>query len=360
MYKIENIKQVHLEITEKCQAGCAMCGRTWGAGNVNPRLTMSELSLEDCKTIFPVEFVKQLHHIFLCGTFGDPAAAKDTLEVFKYFRECNPDLILTMHTNGGLRNTAWWTELAQVLSNRGSKVVFSVDGLQDTNHIYRQNVNWDIVESNMRTFISAGGNAVWEYLIFQHNQHQIEEARALSEEIGFKNILFKKSARFSGNLDSLKSDVTFKTRRGESVILAEPDSPHQNIEKTKQASVLTQYGTSENYYNTTPISCKAINESSIYITAEGLFLPCCWLAGPMYNWSDDNIDYKQNDVWKLIDKVGGKSKLDARKGLTNVFNSGILEMIEKGWSTDREHGRIFRCAQVCGIGYSPYSVEITK
>ena len=34
-------------------------------------------------------------------------------------------------------------------------VIFSVDGLRDTNHLYRQGVNWDNVERNMQAFINA-------------------------------------------------------------------------------------------------------------------------------------------------------------------------------------------------------------
>ena len=41
--------------------------------------------------------------------------------------------------------------LAQVLGRMGA-VIFSVDGLSDTNHLYRQGVVWDNVERNMRAF----------------------------------------------------------------------------------------------------------------------------------------------------------------------------------------------------------------
>ena len=75
---------------------------------------------------------------------------------------------LSMNTNAGARDEAWWTELAQIYGRMGA-VIFSVDGLRDTNHIYRQNVVWDNVERNMRAFINAGGRARWDFLIFEHN-----------------------------------------------------------------------------------------------------------------------------------------------------------------------------------------------
>ena len=61
-----------------------------------------------------------------------------------------------MNTNAGARDEAWWSELANTFGRSGA-VIFSVDGLRDTNHLYRQNVVWDNVERSMRAFIGAGG-----------------------------------------------------------------------------------------------------------------------------------------------------------------------------------------------------------
>ena len=58
---------------------------------------------------------------------------------------------LSMNTNGGAKNEAWWKELAPNRGRMGA-VIFSVDGLRDTNPTYRQNVVWDNVERNMKAF----------------------------------------------------------------------------------------------------------------------------------------------------------------------------------------------------------------
>ena len=62
MYTYQDIKAVHLELTERCQAACPMCPRTG-----NKELNNAELSLDDIKLIFPEHFVKQLTHFSLCG-----------------------------------------------------------------------------------------------------------------------------------------------------------------------------------------------------------------------------------------------------------------------------------------------------
>jgi len=51
MYKLEDIRQVHLEVTQKCQAACPMCDRNQNGGDLNPHIDLSELTLEDCENI---------------------------------------------------------------------------------------------------------------------------------------------------------------------------------------------------------------------------------------------------------------------------------------------------------------------
>ena len=133
MYRYEDIKEVHLEVTQKCQAACPMCDRNMNGGDDNPHITNAELSLEDAKRMFSPAFIKQLNVMYMCGNLGDPIVAKDTLEVFKYFREHNDKIWLSMNTNAGAKSAEWWTELAGVIGRKGA-VIFSVDGLKDTNH----------------------------------------------------------------------------------------------------------------------------------------------------------------------------------------------------------------------------------
>ena len=89
MYKLEDIRQIHLEITQKCQAACSMCDRNINGGELNPHLTLAELKLDDIKRIFKPTLIKQLQAMQLCGNHGDPIIAEHTLEVLQYFREHN-------------------------------------------------------------------------------------------------------------------------------------------------------------------------------------------------------------------------------------------------------------------------------
>ena len=171
-----------------------MCDRNENGGVDNRHIDNSELSLQDCQSIFTPAFIKQLNTMYMCGNLGDPIVARDTLEVFRYFRQHNDKMWLSMNTNAGAKPVEWWRELAQVYGRMGT-VIFSVDGLSDTNHLYRQNVNWDIVDQSMRAYIEGGGKVRWDYLIFDHNQHQVEEAERMAKLFGLEFVK-KKTGRW--------------------------------------------------------------------------------------------------------------------------------------------------------------------
>ena len=59
MYNYNQIRTVHLENTQKCQASCPMCDRNENGGVDNRWIDNSELSLTECKRIFTTDFIQQ-------------------------------------------------------------------------------------------------------------------------------------------------------------------------------------------------------------------------------------------------------------------------------------------------------------
>ena len=358
MYNYEDIKDVHLEVTQKCQAACPMCDRNENGGKDNKHITNAELSLADCKRIFPPEFIAQLKTMYMCGNLGDPIVARDTLEIFRYFRKHNPTMWLSMNTNAGAKDEQWWRQLAGILGRMGT-VIFSVDGLRDTNHLYRQNVVWDNVERNMRAFIDAGGRARWDYIIFGHNEHQVAEAEALANEWGCDRFQKKKSARFFTANSKAKDQHQAQNRKGtDTQLIQKPQKlDNQNLALLKQKEIEKTYGSMTEYYNTCSIRCKAVEKKEIFITAEGLLMPCCWTAGRMYKWW--HKDYRVEQIWDHIDAAGGKDGISVlTHGLESVMNSGILQSIKSSWDrTSVADGKLGVCAQKCGSEFDPFGAQ---
>ena len=177
MYKLTDIKAIHLEVTSRCQAKCPMCARRLNGGPLNPFMGLDEISIDKFMEWFDIDFIKQLNHLGMCGNLGDPIVAQDTLKIYQYLREANPHMGLQMHTNGSGRTDKWWKELAKLKVN----VVFGIDGLADTHAKYRINTDWKKIIHNVMTFVDAGGKARWDMLVFAHNEHQIEECKELSK-----------------------------------------------------------------------------------------------------------------------------------------------------------------------------------
>ena len=388
MYKYSDITTVHLEMTEACNASCPMCARNLNGGEVSPLLHGAELSIADIEKIFPVDFIKQLNRLYMCGNYGDPAVASDTLEAFAYFRQHNPKLNLSMHTNGSMKKPEWWAELAKVINGRGH-IVFGIDGLEDTNHLYRQGTVWKKIMENAEAFISAGGRARWDYIVFAHNEHQVEEAQALAERMGFEKFNIKKSNRFFSNTrGEVKSEHQAGNRKGqETTLLAMPTNPKfhnqaiknlENITKGQKSDpyqlittvealkdkVGSQKFTTdpdkkkpmEKYWDTVPIKCKVSEEKSIYITAEGYLQPCCWTAGQMYVWYWKE---KGGQIWDAINEANLDS-LDLKKhSLKDVVEGRyIQEIIPGSWNKPScAEGKLAVCAKTCGTKYDAFAEQ---
>ncbi len=386
MYKYNDIKTVHLEITEKCNASCPMCARNINGGEDNPHLQNNELTLQDCKTIFTPEFIKQLDRMYMCGNYGDPVAAQDTLEVFAYFRSNNSKMNLTMYTNGSAKKPEWWANLAGVLGTN-SYVVFSIDGLEDTNHLYRQNTVWSKIMENAQAFINAGGRARWDYIVFAHNEHQVEQAEALSKEMGFEKFQYKKSARFFSNASGTTKEVhQAANRKGMTTLLQAPLNPkyrngvldsltdvigkEEKIKfiPSKQIEAIEVQGTQkfnldtsakskmEKELDNTVIKCKVAEEKSLYISAEGIVQPCCWTAGQMYVWYYKSLG---TQIWKAIDTVG-KNMLNAKEQSLQSIVDGMYfqKTIPESWNKPTcAEGKLAVCAKTCGTKYDAFAEQ---
>lgn len=317
MYNYHEIKSVHLEVTSKCQAKCPMCPRRLQGGPLIDGIQLEEITLLMFKKWFDTDFIKRLDHLYMCGNLGDPIVAKDTLEIFEYIRNLNPSMSLQMHTNGSGRSNEWWKRLAEL----NVKVVFGIDGLEDTHELYRISTDWNKILQNAKIFIDHGGNARWDMLVFKHNEHQIDDCKLLSQELGFSDFTIKHTTRFkNGSLEVIDENYNLQyvlLPSNKSIEMIHP------AQKAKNERLPT-------------INCKAQNDKSIYVSANGNISPCCWLD---LEWvpqhSDSRIDY--------MIKIQKFPNLHAY-GLKEIFESSFFKDIENSWTTCG----MKECSKQCG------------
>jgi MoaA/NifB/PqqE/SkfB family radical SAM enzyme len=353
VYKAEQIRVVHLEITSKCNASCPMCLRNICGGAVNPQLPLTELSLADIQKIFPIDFIRQLQRIYYCGNYGDPIVAQDTLESLKYFKSQNADISLSLFSNGSARSPQWWREVAGLTKD----VHFAIDGLHDTNFLYRRGTNFETIIKNVEAFIQAGGTAIWDFIVFRHNEHQVEEAQKLASDLGFKKINFKKTGRFFSNTRSeVKSHQAVLDKEGKvEYYLEMPINPKfQNQALLKEQELVSKYGTLEKYLDQVLIDCKVQAENSIYVSAEGAVFPCCWTANQMYPWY---FEPKTSQIWKIIDSLdAGLESISAlNRPIQDIINGEFFKKIEESWPRkSTKDGKLKACAKTCGKEFDPF------
>lgn len=360
MYRYNDIRILHLEPTSRCNARCPMCARTEEDGQSNRHLPLTELSLADVRRIFPQDFIKQLWELYMCGNYGDPVAAKDTLEIFTYLKAINPSLMTKMHTNGSARSTEWWADLASVCD----QVYFGIDGLADTNGLYRIGTQFEKIMNNAKAYIKAGGHAKWQYIVFEHNEHQIDEARKMAYTMGFKEFNLKKTGRFFSNSKMQAKDemVVKDTRLEQEHTLRKPQNPkYQNAALNKESDLIHRYGSMVAYLNSTEIKCQAVETRSLYVSAEGLIFPCCWTANQMYVWYKEP---ESSEVWKWIrDLPEGKQSLSSLHHSLQSIIEGVFfqKMIPTSWGCPSiDSGKSWVCAKTCGQEFNQFKMQFTE
>jgi len=333
LYKMDS------EITNRCNAACPLCPRTGTLpGGVSQAVHNSgplDLSLEHIDNICDHG---PLHKFSYCGNFGDPAVHPKAFDVFKRVSDHGIST-QEIHTNGGMRSKEWWTEVGKL--DGKMKAVFAIDGLEDTHSMYRVNTDFHKVLENAQAFMKGGGHAMWCFIVFEHNEHQIEEARQMAYDLGFYDFTYKITSRkFGKNKNSV--ETKYKKSSKSDIIKKEIKAP-QN--EKYQASVIKK-GIEE-----FPIVCRNKEMNQMFVTPKGQIIPCCHVHGDLYydeyhhDWEmlkDDFFDHafqiwlNDNNIKYELDKYGINEIMDS-------YNDNIDALYDL-WS----ERKLWTCNRKCG------------
>jgi hypothetical protein len=262
-------------------------------------------------------------------------------------------------------------------------VTFSIDGLEDTNHLYRRNVNWNLLIENVKSFIDAGGTAVWDYLIFKHNEHQIDQAKQYSIDLGFKEFVPKKALGVDNGRQLKKMPVLDKQGKLEYVIEAPIKIKNRNLENPEGEEPLRYYEFDVNNYrnlkenksigknfqeqveavyenriskednsryNNCEIKCKSkvwSGGKEIFVDNFGRVMPCCYIGTHL---NGTYTDTRTLQLHKHMNDYGWDNFSLDKFTLEEILQSGHLDRVfADSWHKDSvEHGRLSYCADTCG------------
>jgi|TARA_R100000030_G_C3247262_1_gene122076 MoaA/NifB/PqqE/SkfB family radical SAM enzyme len=288
----------------------------------------SHTTLDMIKDRIGGKILSQLKTFYSCGVLGDGAMNPQCVEIYDHVKTSGT-FATSLSTNGGLRNKEFWKALAQTKT----RVVFAIDGLKDTNHLYRRNVKFEKLIENVEAFIGAGGVADWDFLIFKHNQHQIDEAEQMSKKLGFRSFNKKETTRW----DDFDSDGNWIQRKSIKIDDYSLEKVETETENNKGLS-MTQKAKITDTFKTRKINCYSFHQgnSEIYIAANGDVSPCCWLG-----------DLKIHEAKNIINDY---KKINLNyTNLEDILNGHFFKELERGIQGHKEAYRLQTCYHTCGV-----------
>ena len=224
------------------------------------------------------------------------------------------------------------------------KVTFGIDGLADTHFIHRPNTDFNKIISNAESFIKGGGKAVWQFIIFKNNQHQIEEAKELAKNIGFIDFFTLFTPRFAW----FKNDYVKYKFKNKEYVLEETTLDKELKTEDLRKKIWMSYRTGDRSKNewkpkneAGTINCSALEKNEFFLDFNGNVFPCCWLGGSL-NKLKSPVDISPDNIIHMYDE----ENMNAIDGnLTEILkNSEWFNQLKKHWGVSPCR----TCANFCG------------
>ncbi len=336
--QINDVTAIDLECTTFCNLKCPECNRVTDADMLAPILNTSHITLNNCQNWFNPNELTNLNDIRFCGAIDEATMNPELTDILDFFKNEFNIKFVDIRTNGMPRLPAWWADLVNHLP-KDHKIMFGLDGLEDTNHLYRVGANWNKIIENAKAFIKAGGQACWQFIEFDHNKHQVEEARQLAHEMGFCEFRTVSSSR----------------------------PVHTEIKPVRRSGKVSKIQCAKKQI--TKIQCENQGPygNRILVNALGQVAPCCFLNGffhfpfahskAEYDHSRNRLpfSFKEPRMTKLYNThkdtttdgpAGGLSAISLHCHTLKVILAGkFFADLQASWTTKTP---LERCLEVCG------------
>lgn len=333
--------KLQFEISSMCNALCLGCVRTDSLTFNNKKNLIPDkqiLTLETFKKIILSPAFVTVKEIEYCGTIDDPLMHPEFLDMLEFLASIpNREFGVLVHTNASLRDPEYFVKLAQTLNKFPWHIMkFSIDGLEDTNSIYRQNTSWKKIIANAQAFIDAGGSAYWQYLIFPWNEHQLMQAKALSDQMGFKE---------------------FVSRHDRSIATATGLEKIQKIKVGEISKKPNSYSVEELLANSQTIAqdsvnCNTQSRKMFFIGYDSRLWPCCFIHNGFVSLDSAKVDLLTKQLLNSYDDTNW-NRLDTYTVEEVLAHDFYRRDLATSWQSN-QHGlqpvdRIIRCSEVCGV-----------
>ena len=296
MWSGETVEWIDIELTSFCNIDCRGCFRQVKREKVNDILDKDMLTLKQIKKWINRKTFPNCKLINFCGSIDEPTLHPEIIEILNHFDGVN----INISSNGSTKTKKFWT----MLGEKKISVFFGIDGIdQKSLEKYRIGSNFKKVQENFRAFINAGGKATWQFIVFEHNEHLIKDAKRMAKEEGFSDFRLIYSHR-NENQESKK------------------------IKRNEEQNIICKYG----------------EQKRIFISHTGVLLPCCFLNSEFlqsYATNEHYTDFQHlfkntGDVLFNSLKYNEANEIIDGELFSSVVNSWSNKPISRCWTTCKQ------------------------
>ena len=319
---------LQFEISSICNLKCFGCTRTDSTGEVSATLPKNTvLDLDLFKKIIDNPLVeKHVKKIQFCGTVDEPTSHPQFLDML---RHAAGKYHISIHSNCSVRTPKYWEEMANILKNHSHSLLANIDGLGDTNHIYRKGANWNKIIENITAYLNNGGNGRWQMLIFPWNEHQVEEVKAQAAELGFNSFKYRHNRSELPNFDENWNAIG--------------KAPSQEVYE----KFLQKHDRNSKEFGN--IDCKYQQDETYFISFDGKLWPCCFLSSTRFDSEQKDIRSKKEERyshygenWNCLYTHSFDKIIE-----TDFYKNDLVESFSNTNHGTGKCDRIFRCTSTC-------------
>ena len=178
-------REINLDITPHCNLKCPGCQRQILYSD--KKVPGENISVESFEKI-----ADYFDWIFMCGQISDPTFHPDLKSLLEVVVKKNKNTVISVASSW--RSPLWFEEMFDYSAqHKNIAWTFGIDGLPKDSHKYRKNQDGEKLFSMMELCASKGIQTTWQYIAFNYNEDDIEEAKILAKQIGVTFRLIKSS-----------------------------------------------------------------------------------------------------------------------------------------------------------------------
>ncbi len=178
-------KHTNIDITYRCPLECSACQRQREWRNKGLSVPGHDMPMDDF-----IKITKWFDRIHFCGQYSDPIHHPR----FKEFLEIVKDHKIMVSCASSHKPKKFYFDAFKV--NPNAEWIFGIDGLPKDSYRYRVNQDGEklySIMSNWQNFLNE--RPCWQYIIFDYNKDNIEEAKEMAAKIDVNFSLLKSNRK---------------------------------------------------------------------------------------------------------------------------------------------------------------------